>query len=177
MMYNPTLFESRALVMQRLSDAVCHGYTHYCSGSVVIDRCAKLATKFDLNYAVSADRNERARRKRANLGNAVLILWLTNSHIYWWVLVTSPQAGDHPAHALETLRDATKLNERVEIDGFELVRLPTKAYKTVGMNAPVKLQPQSKKKSTTLTWRMRAQKYIGWRESIIESVRNANARS
>jgi hypothetical protein len=175
MLYNPTIFESRTLVMQRLCDAVLHGYTHYCRGTIGVDRCAKVTNKFDLIYSVGADRNERARRQRASLGNAVLVLWLNHGHIHWWLLVTSPQIGDHPAHALETLLDATKLVGRIELDGFELVRLPRKPRKVTGTNT-LPLLP-SKGKSTTLTWRMGAGNCQAWRDSIIQSVRNANARS
>lgn len=177
MLFNPTIFESRALVMQRLTDAVSHGYTHSCHGTIGIDRCAKFAKKFDLNYSVSADRNERARRKRANLGNSVLILWLKDEYINWWLLVTPPEVGDHPAHTLETLSDAAKSNERIEIDGFELVRLPKKAPKVAGTNSHNQTPRQSKQINSTLTWRMNQGKYQAWRDSIIQSVRNSNTRS
>jgi hypothetical protein len=179
MLFNPTIFESRTLLMQRLADAVSHGYTHYCSGTVTIDRCAKLARKFDLNYVVSADRNERARRKLAGLGNATLLLWLRDGSVHWWLMVAPPSAGEHPAHAIESLRDATKSMERVQIDGFELVRLPRKARKIVNptVTAGKATAPSRKQKSTTLTWRMQAEKYQGWRDSIIQSVRGSSYRS
>jgi hypothetical protein len=163
--------------MQRLIDSINHGYTNWCSGSIPMDRCHKLVKKFDLTYQILADRNERARRKRAGLGNATLILWLNHGAVQWWLLVSPPEAGDHAAHSIETLKNATHLNGRIEIDGFELVRLPKKTYQKAGSNSANNVPPAPKKKHTTLTWRMKEDKYQAWRESIIDSVRGASTRS
>lgn len=185
-MENIMIFKSRSIVMQRLVDGVANGYTNYCNGTASVERCAKLVRKFDLNYHVLADRNERARRKRAGIGNAFLILWLTNEKIYWWLQVTPPEAGDHAAHASEKLRDAMKLGGRIEIDGFELVRLPKKAARKAmpttanplsSTEKPTTQTGAHKANNTSLTWRMNARKYQSWRDSIIESVRGASTRS
>lgn len=175
MLYNPTIFESRTVLMQRIADAVSNGYTHYCSGSVSPGRCARLVRKFDLAYTVSADRNERARRKRAGMGNATLLLWSYDGVVYWWLMVTPINRGEHPAHAIESLRDANRLDGRIELDSFELVTLTKKAYK----NAPAATRTRRPvvDKSTVLTWRMKDVKYQGWRDSIIESIRHGNTRS
>lgn len=172
------IFTNRTVAMQRLSDAIAHGYTQYCSGSISQDRCAKLVRKFDMNYAALADRNERARRKRAGLGNANLVLWLTNDVVRWWLLVTPPSAGDHAAHALEKLCDATSKNGRIEIDRFELVRLPkTPVQNDSNKKQANKLSQRYQPKLTKLTWRMAEHKNQAWRDSIIESVRNSSDRS
>lgn len=162
--------------MQRLIDAVSNGYGHYCHGSVNIDRCANLVNKFNLNYHVLADRNERARRKRAGLGNAKLILWLQNEVVYWWLMVTAQNAGDHSAHSIEILHDANSISGRIEVEGFELVRLPKKTPRKQTALATVK-QPDKSKAifSSKLTWRMNKHKYQAWRDSIIEGVRNTSA--
>lgn len=161
--------------MQRLMDAVLNGYSHYCQGAVSIDRCAKLVNKFELNYHVLADRNERARRKRTGLGNATLILWLHGNVVLWWLMVTPPGGGDHAAHTIETLRDANQLKGRIEIEDFELVRLPKKFKKQdAKKKSKVILGAQN---NTRLTWRMTAHKYQSWRDSIIESVRHASVHS
>ncbi len=121
---NPIIFTLRAVTMQRLADVVGHGYTHWCSGSISVMRCQKLVTKFELNYHVLDDRNVRARRKRSGLGNAQLVLWLNQDQVHWWLLATSPDHGDHAAHTSEKLHDALSRDGRIEIDGFELLRLP-----------------------------------------------------
>ena len=157
-MENILIFTSRVLAMQRMQDSLVHGYTHFTCGSLPIPRAPKVITKFDINYQVFGDRNLRARRKRANLGNANLILLKKDSMIHWWLFVTPPAGGDHAAHSLEKLRDSTLRDERVQIDGFELVTLPKKGTE-----------------KTKLTWRMTQQKYQDWRMSIIDTIRKGSA--
>jgi hypothetical protein len=152
------VFKSRNLLMQRIADHVVHGYPLYFAGSVSVERCPKLVSKFDLKYNVLADRNLRARRKRNELGNAGMILFQNESAISWWVMVTEPESGEHPAHDEEDLRDARNKQDRIEIDGFELVRLPKKSGD-----------------GTKFTWRMNARKYQDWRLFIIDSVRKASS--
>jgi hypothetical protein len=156
------VFSRRELVMQRLADAVSQGYTSWVSGSVSIERAKKLVKKFELTFQTNVDRNLRARRKRAGLGNAKLILWRDRETIFWFLLVTSPDAGDHPAHSIEKLRNAFDPSQRIEIDGFELVRLPKKG---------------SGKKGTSLTWRMNDKKLEAWRDSIRSTVRKGSPRA
>jgi len=161
--------------MQRIMDAVSNGYTYYFHNAISVERCAKLVNKFNLNYHVLADRNERARRKRAGIGNAKLVLWLHNDVVYWWLLVTAPDHGDHAAHTIEILRDANSIGERIEVEGFELVRLPNKSNnKFVSSNTSNSTVNQ---KSIHLTWRMGKIKYQAWRESVIDEVRTKSARS
>lgn len=162
---NPIIFKARTVAMQRIMDAICHGHIYWCSGTITIQRCAKLVSKFDINYQVLADRNAKARRKRAGLGNANLVLWLNDDVIRWWLLVTPPESGDHAAHSTEKLRNALDRAGRIEIDGFELVSLP----KPSG-------QPKNGKSQATerLTWRMSQRKYEDWRIAIIDAVRGAS---
>lgn len=176
-MRSTIVFTSRTIVMQRLIDSINHGYSNWCTGSISVDRCSKMVKKFDLNYQALADRNERARRKRAGLGNSALVLWQSNGLIRWWLLVTPLQAGNHAAHACEKLLDAHKPNGRIEIEDFELVRLPQKAYKRAGSTNNGQLANKTKTQNTKLTWRMNEYKYSSWRASIIESVRNSGAHS
>lgn len=157
---NPIIFTSRPVAMQRLSDCVGNGYSAWCTGSIPAMRCVKLISKFDLNYHVLADRNERARRKRAGLGNAQLVLWFNQDVIRWWLLITPQAVGDHAAHSLERLQNALAQEERIEIDGYELVRLSRK-----GQEKP------------SLTWRMTEHKYQGWRQSVIDTVRSRSHHS
>lgn len=176
------VFTNRAIVMQRVADAVTNGFPCYCAGTVSQDRCAKLINKFDLNYQISADRNERARRKRAGLGNANLILWLSNGVVHWWLLVSPKIEGDHAAHTIERLRDATSKAGRIEIDGFELVSLPKIISPIINAKdqpkkSPKKLSHQYQHKLTKLTRRMTEHKNQAWRDSIIESVRKSSNRS
>lgn len=176
---NQLILVKRAVMMQRIADSVLHGHTHYCAGTISVEHCRKLVNKFELNYHVLADRNERARRKRAGLGNANLILWFHNGIVFWWLMVTKPDVGEHAAHSLEKLRDATTLDGRIEIEGFELVRLPKKSSvrKLDGPSANRKPAQRITASSTRLTWRMNKHKYQAWRESFIESIRSSSAKA
>ena len=160
-MYSQLVFSRRELVMQRLMDAVTHGYSFWESGSVSIERSQKLVQKFELSFQTNADRNLRFRRKRAGLGNAKLVLWRDKEVIFWFLLVTPPNSGMHAAHSLEKLQDALKHGQRITISGFELVRLPKKG---------------AGKNGTTLTWRMEQHQYQGWRHSVIDTVRKGSSR-
>jgi hypothetical protein len=151
------IFEKRNLLMQRVCDSVVHGYSLYCSGAVSIEGCQKLNSKFNLLYQIDADRNERARRKHAGLGNATLLLYYDNIVIHWWTMVTNPQSGEHLAHQRESLRNAMTKDGRIEIDGYELVRLPKK-----------------NSEGTKFTWRMSQITYQNWRQYVIDTVRSGS---
>ena len=171
-----TIFTSRVVGMQRMIDAVNAGYTHYSRSAVSIDRCFRLVKKLNLNYQVLADRNERARRARAGLGNAKLIMWLDKGVIHWMLMVTAPDLGDHAAHSIEhKLRDATTVEECIEIDGFELVRLPKKINPNYKSNRTTK--STSATSTTRLTWRMGEFKYQAWRDTIRDEVRKQSPKS
>lgn len=178
---NPTILTKRAVTMQRISDLVNHGFSHFSSGSVSALRCQKLVNKFDMNYQVFLDRNQRARRKRAGLGSAHLVLWLNNDQVNWWLLVTNPENGEHAAHSAEKLKNALYPTNKIQIDGFELVTLPKPANKSNQNQAENKENIKDNKKSTAhckkttrLTWRMNQHKYEDWRASIIDGVRRSN---
>lgn len=166
-MYQPKLpkqtliMTDRSLLMQRLGDCITHGYPLWISGGVSENKVDSLVRRFDLNYQFLADRNERARRKRAGLGNAKLLLWhdAAAGRVLWWLFVTPVDIGTHAAHRLEKLVDSRKKEGRVCFQGFELVTLPKKGQE-----------------GERLTWRMGERKYAAWRDSIIETVRSRNIR-
>lgn len=166
---NPIVFTKLELTLQRLMDAVQDGYTHVTNGQVTPCKASKLANKFDVQYQVFADRNERARRKRANLGNAKWLCYAKDDVIYWWLLVTHPEHGDHFAHANEKLVNVTKDGNYLQFEQFELLKLP--------YTKPTKPKPSNYKernKPTRLTWRINADVYQSIRERIIEEVRSGD---
>lgn len=160
------VFSSRTIVLQRICDWVGRGFVHWTGGVVGLDRVPRLVQKLKIVYGIDGNRNVRARRKRAGLGNAVLIIWQRSADdptLQWWLLVTS---SEHPAHSAERLRDATGPGDRIEIDGFELVRMaPRDGHVTQARYA------SSRPARPAWTWRMTERKYTDWRESIIHAVR------
>lgn len=154
----PLVMTDKNVLMQRLCDCVGNGYPLWISGGAAENKVESLVSRFNLNYQILADRNERTRRKRAGLGNAKLLLWHDENaaRVVWWMFVTPPDLGGHGAHALEKLHDMRE-RERVEFQGFELIKLPQKGQER-----------------ERLTWRMNENKYAAWRESIIDNVRSKN---
>lgn len=156
----PIILDNRQVTMQRLADGVRHGYSHYTSGRVHCTRVANFFRKMSKMYCVDDDRHTKLREKQRGLGCASILL---SSHrqddtIDYWLLVTPADKGFHPAHRFEKLKDALHANSRIVIDGFELVRQPSKA--TAEQLAKIRW-----------TWRMNEQTYEGWRSSILTAIR------
>ncbi len=152
MSYDPPVLLHKTVLMQRIADYIRLGYHWHTSGTVQLHKTTTFVRKISSLYLVHIRKDERYRRKRQNLGNAVLLLWQpepSSGTIAWWLLVTD---GHHPAHQLERLRNAQR--ERVNVTGYELAL----------MTKPDHAKP-------VLTWRMSKETYEAWRERIIKSVR------
>lgn len=157
LMYDPLVFTSRQVLMQRIADQVRVGYRHWASGEVALEKASALVRKFARLYAVDLDRNRRLRAKARGEGNATLMLAhfdTESTRLLWYLLVT---AGDNPAHKLEQLRDAGTVVGRMHHAGYELVHVTKR-----GVDHPV------------LTWRMSGQNEESWRTRAIAEARSGN---
>lgn len=141
---------TKTVFMQRVADHVGRGYPHFVGGQISEERWPVLCRKFIDLYRVDLGKDARYRRKKLGLGNAVLLGMRSDRGVIWMLLVTP---GDHPAHTLEKLRDATE--SAIEVTGYELVRTTRS-----GNSKPV------------WSWRMNAAHYLAWRERILEAVRH-----
>jgi hypothetical protein len=155
-MYNPEIFISKTGFMQRISDWVRVGYEHWTSGTVSRDKAAHLVRKFERNYFVAQDKNQRFKTKKMGEGCASLLLWVSAPDVLTWVLLLT--AGEHPAHAAEKLKSALAPNGRISLTGYELVR------HTRGSAA-----------NPSWTWRMTAANYEAWRLRILHACRAGDA--
>jgi len=152
----PLIFTNKAVAMQALADAMGNGYTCYVTGSTPIDKIEKTLAIFGQNYGAFADRNQRARRKRKGLGNVMSVFfWRKEDRVIWWLLSTPPEMGPHLIHSSDRLKNAVLPQERFEIDGYELVRVPKPGTSV-----------------SKLTWRMRDQTYQDFRDYVIDTVRS-----
>ena len=152
--YDPPVFRHKTTLMQRTLDYVRLGYHWHIAGSVPLAKAPAFVRKFRDLYLVHLSADQRYRRKKQGLGNAVLLLWQAPEApdaVTFILLVTD---GDHPAHTLESLKNAHHKNLHVTLTGYELVRL-TKA----GTVQPV------------WTWRMTDASYEAWRLRIIKACR------
>jgi hypothetical protein len=125
------------------------------SGSCPVDKIEQLIVNFDLNYQACASRYQRLKRVRLGLGNVHLVMFLKGDLVYWWLLATNPEAGRHPIHETDNLKNALVAGERIETNGFELVRSPKKG---TGDNK--------------LTWRMNSSKFEDFHNGIVAAVRS-----
>lgn len=174
---NPLVFTKLDLILQRVLDSVQHGYTHVAIGQVTPSKALRLASKFDIQYQVFADKNLRARRKRNGLGNAKWLCYTKNDVVYWWLMVTPPEYGDHLAHVSERVVDVTKVGNTLKFEQFELVELP--------YSKPTKHQEErdnlgykrykARTKPSRLTWRLTTEAYENARLRIIEDVRSGDS--
>lgn len=152
---SPLIFTSKSVAMQALMDGVRNGYSEYVCGSTPVEKLTKAVAVFDKNYLAFADRNERTRRKRRSLGNVSAVLLLRQDRVDWWLMATPKEAGGHLIHSAERLKNSAEPTERLEIDGFELVRTPKDGTST-----------------SKLTWRMTSAKYQNIRQHVIDTVRS-----
>lgn len=156
-MKNPIIYTKLSIVMQALLDDVKNGNTRYVQGSIPVEKTERTVAVFNFNYQAFADRNERARRKRSGLGNvrAVLRYDSKSGKVDWWLLTTLPEVARHTIHETDKLKDALVSTQRIEINGFELVR-----------------QPKIGTSQFKWTWRMSESKYQEWRDYVIKTVRS-----
>lgn len=115
---------TKTATMQSLADWVRVGYVFATQGQIHVARLRAFTRKFRDLYRVDLAKDQRYRRKRERLGNAVLVLWQHDARapvLTWFLLVTEHR--DHPAHKLETLYDVTTRRGRLTLDAYELVRV------------------------------------------------------
>lgn len=154
-MVHAEIFKSKTGFMQRICDWVRVGYFYWTMGNVSHNKAKHLVRKFQRNYFVAQDKNQRFRAKKNGEGCAKLLLWESAPQQLTWVLLVSE--GEHPAHQLEKLRNALEANGRISLTGYELIR-----YTRVDAARP------------SWTWRMTAPNYEDWRLRIIRVCRSRN---
>ena len=154
-MKNLLQYSSLSIVLQRLLDFVNFGYTHYVCGSATVDDSEQVVALFQMNYQSCISRYQRWKRTSMGLGNVHLVLYIEGDQVYWWLLATPPEVGRHTIHETDNLKNALIAEERIEKDGFELVRLPKKGTDR-----------------TKLTWRMTASTFDGFSKDIVDAVRS-----
>ena len=155
---NQLVIVHRSSLLQAVGDRVRLGYRHYCTGTVSAERASSWARKACRYYAVDLDRNRRARAKKRGEGCAYLLFHEITPGMLTWVLLVSP--GDHPARQLEQLRDALDPAQRLQLFGYEFVRLTKES-----IERPV------------WTWRMSSDTYEALRANIIDTVRRGDTRA
>lgn len=150
----------KTVLMQQIQNWARVGFHWFHSGAVSADAALSWARKADRYYAVSLDRNQRARAKALGEGRAIILMHeIEGSGELWWILMVTPPNRSHPAHQLEPLKNAFDSASRIQLTGYELCHVTKR-----GCSAPV------------LTWRMTAVAYEARREEILDTVRRGGSR-
>lgn len=181
MAYDPLVLTHRSTYLQRIADHVRLGYRFWTGGEIAADKAKAFVRKLDARYDVGRTRHQRAWARQHGEAAAVLLLYAPSAALrpptdklgptadasalasdsrcptLHWMLLVSP--GEHVAHRLETLRDATTPSGRLGFRGLELVQLPR-----AGQTA------------AAWSWRMSQATYLGWRASLIDIARRQPSR-
>jgi hypothetical protein len=161
--YDPQLYASKTLAMQRLADFARRGYPYHASGKVPREKVARFAAKMADKYWVHRTKDQRRHDRARGYGAAVLVLHpceLEDAFRFW--LLVSREAG-HPAHAQERLRNYlggkdARLRWGEE---FELLR---------------RTRPRIHGGGEVLTWQLQAQRLAELRASTQAAARQQGVR-
>lgn len=158
-MKKPIIYTKKAVVLQALQDAVCHGQSHYIAGSTPIEKIEQTVAIFDVEHHAFSDKNERARLRRKKFGQVKAVLWhpKDSDRVFWWLMATPPQQGKNHIHVSENLKDAYHPKQRLTVEDFELVRLPKKGSSVA-----------------KLTWRLTDEAYTVMGNRITDAVRSSS---
>lgn len=149
---DPSVILKRVIWMQRVQDLVRTGHRYHVSGQCDLERLPDLYDKFQRLYDIDATTMQASRMRRAGRCSArFLILLLPTGRAHWILLRTEGALSPAAKDVRETWRDA--LDERVNLDHFELVRMTKPGQKT-----------------TSWTWRYEKQRYDDLRALIIENI-------
>lgn len=148
------LHPNKTEAMRRLLHLISHGSTGWTGGEVPRTKAEALVLKFTDRYRIDATPDQRWRAKKRGEAAAALVMLEGAERadpLTWWLLVT-PGAG--LVRQLETLQDATRKGQRIEVTGYELVQTPRKGA------------------LAAWTWRMTAATVEAWEERIRVAVRH-----
>lgn len=147
------VFVSKTEAMKRLVYLIAHGYTRYTTGVIPVSKSASLVMKFQDRYAIDRDSMQRYRSRKKGEANAFLVMWGEKdaTELRWWLLVTE---GQGTVTDLETLHDVGDKKHRIELTGYEVIRLPREG------------------RAPDWTWRMTSDTCAQWQERLRASVRH-----
>lgn len=161
--YDPRLYASKTLAMQRLADFAQRGYPYHTGGKVPRAKVARFAVKMAGKYWVHRTKDQRRHDRARGYGAAVLILHpceMEDAFRFW--LLVSPEPG-HPAHEAEHLRHY--LDGRTGRIGwgeeFELLR---------------RTRPRRHGGGEVLTWQLQGQRLAELQGSVQAAARQRGAR-
>ena len=126
-------------------------YVKYTHGVIPKNKLKSMLFKMEDRYRINATKQMRYRAKQKGNTNSKIVLLQENDMVYFWLMATN---GNGVICDLENLLDVTDKNNRIEITGYELVRV--------------------KKTKITWTWRMTRDNYSDFEKRIKTACRRKN---
>lgn len=146
------VFTKKTAAMQRISDLVRTGHSHYVAGVITFEKASQLSGKLGERYQVGMTHMQASRHRKAGFASFRLIMLdVGEENLRWWLLKTD---GKTPPEAeREKWRDALK-DRLIVPTHYELVRRPRPGTKTPAW-----------------TWRYSSDQYESIRDQIIHAIR------
>lgn len=151
-------FTYKVDAMKALQTAVSRsGYTRYISGVVSEKKLKSMLFKMEDRYQINATKQQRWYAKKNGKANSKVILLeeKDSDQVLFWLLVSD---GDGVVTQMEKLNDATNKTQRIELTGYELIRV---------MKASNHGKP-------TWTWRLKKETLASFEKRIILACRHKN---
>lgn len=111
------------------------GYRYYTSGHISCSRIVDVINKFDRYYDVCESSIDRTRRHKLNQPTVMLKLFFPQSRsendVFSFILLARPginESTDHPFFFREKYSDAFDRKHRINVNGYEFVRVNKEQY-------------------------------------------------
>lgn len=148
------LFTHKTDVMKKLQQLAARGgYSRYAYGTSEPEKLEAMLYKFEDRYGINRSKQQRWRAKKSGEANTEIVLLLDSEKIHFWLMV-SPGSG--AVVDMEKPQDLTNKKSRLEITGYELVRV-------------------QKSDAVRWTWRMTKQNYADFERRILDACRHKNS--
>ena len=185
------VFTSKAAYMQRIQDYVRTGHHLFIQGSIATQKVPKFAEKMNSRHPIFDNKLKAFRAREKGEATGRLMFWQPkpDSENIHWILVVHP-AKEDPTDTKKSQLDQTEqwksaLNryEKIELTGYELVRLTKPNYPTKEQEKTKEIKPinpvkgqekikETKQNKPTWTWRYQAQRYSDLRDSLVLAIRS-----
>lgn len=147
------VFTYKTDAMKKLQQLAARGgYSRYKHGIIETKELEALLYKFEDRYRINATKQMRYRAKKRGEANTEIVLLQEGYHVHFWLMV-SPGFG--AVVDLEKPREITHKRYRLEITGYELVRV-------------------QKADAIRWTWRMTKENYADFEQRIKDACRHKN---
>ena len=185
------VFTSKAAYMQRIQDYVRTGHHLFIQGSIATQKVPKFAEKMNSRHPIFDDKLKAFRAREKGEATGRLMFWQPkpDSETIHWILVihpakedkTDPKKGE--LDPTEQWKSALNRHEKIELTGYELVRLTKPNYPTKEQEKTKEIKPinpvkgqekikETKQNKPTWTWRYQAQRYSDLRDSLVLAIRS-----